>query len=289
MKNSLKLLFLLTFACNISFAQSITFNEVWVDQNVIMDGSLGVIFHASFEIRDLKGKRCEACIYIQTPDGEYVKDLNGRYHDKEGDVCFTYKFRPKYQTTIYNNMWIFFPYSEMHMNGSSTYYIAYLSIYDNHNNRIGYTRDFSIDANYGTVARNGNYNNNNSFNQTYNNVMQNATDIYNQGMNTISNIYKSAEEASKNPDLINKLGQEAQSTGVYYNNNYNNSSTTTPTRKTCPDCNGKRYRPESYTDCAVYTSYQNQAGTTCYICGYSHKHCHYPCTTCQQRGTVESY
>lgn len=76
-----------------------------------------------------------------------------------------------------------------------------------------------------------------------------------------------------------------------YNNTYNNSSSSSssPTRVTCPRCNGKRYHPESYTDCADIYSYNNQAGTTCYICGQVTKHCHYPCLTCQSRGTVEKY
>ena len=80
--------------------------------------------------------------------------------------------------------------------------------------------------------------------------------------------------------------------GYDNNNSYNNtgcSSMGTSSRKTCPDCNGKCYRPESYNDCAINTSYFNQAGNTCTICGYATKHCHYPCNTCQQRGTVESY
>lgn len=74
--------------------------------------------------------------------------------------------------------------------------------------------------------------------------------------------------------------------------NYNSSSSSStgiPSRKTCPDCYGKRYRPESYTNCAISSSYQNSAGSTCPVCGFNHKHCHYPCATCQSRGTVESY
>jgi len=81
--------------------------------------------------------------------------------------------------------------------------------------------------------------------------------------------------------------------GTYHPvDNYNNSSSSStgiPSRKTCPDCYGKRYRPESYTNCAISSSYQNSAGSTCPVCGFNHKHCHYPCATCQQRGTVESY
>lgn len=68
-----------------------------------------------------------------------------------------------------------------------------------------------------------------------------------------------------------------------------NSSSGTPTRKTCPDCHGKRFQPQSYYDCATSTSYFNYAGNVCPICNLSTKHCHYPCVTCQQRGTVESY
>lgn len=84
------------------------------------------------------------------------------------------------------------------------------------------------------------------------------------------------------------MGGNGYDNSNYYNNSSSNS-TGVPSRKTCPDCNGKRYQPYSYTDCAINTSYFNQAGNTCAICGYATKHCHYPCNTCQQRGTVESY
>ena len=69
----------------------------------------------------------------------------------------------------------------------------------------------------------------------------------------------------------------------------NNSSIGIPSRKTCPACNGKRYTPDSYTDCATSYAYHNYAGNVCPICNMSTKHCHYPCNTCQQRGTIESY
>gem|GEM_PF-2628332 len=84
------------------------------------------------------------------------------------------------------------------------------------------------------------------------------------------------------------MGGNGYDNGNSYNSS-SGSSSGSPSRKTCPDCNGKRYQPYSYTDCAINTSYHNQAGNTCYICGYSTKHCHYPCNTCQSRGTVESY
>ena len=84
------------------------------------------------------------------------------------------------------------------------------------------------------------------------------------------------------------MGGNGYGNSNYYNNS-SSSSSGIPSRKTCPDCNGKRYQPYSYTDCAINTSYFNQAGNTCAICGYATKHCHYPCNTCQQRGTVESY
>jgi TPR repeat protein len=119
----------------------------------------------------------------------------------------------------------------------------------------------------------------------------NPNDIYKQGMEMINNMYKQASNVST--ETLIKWGEAAQRQGGTYNNSntYNNSSSSSssPTRVTCPRCNGKRYHPESYTDCADIYSYNNQAGTTCYICGQVTKHCHYPCLTCQSRGTVEKY
>lgn len=119
----------------------------------------------------------------------------------------------------------------------------------------------------------------------------NPNDIYKQGMEMINNMYKQASNVST--ETLIKWGEAAQRQGGTYDNSntYNNSSSSSssPTRVTCPRCNGKRYHPESYTDCADIYSYNNQAGTTCYICGQVTKHCHYPCLTCQSRGTVEKY
>ena len=166
--------------------------------------------------------------------------------------------------------------------------ICYLNGYGTQQN-VGLCREYlTKSANQGFAQAKADLSKISSQQTAYN---TNPNDIYKQGMEMINNMYKQASNVST--ETLIKWGEAAQRQGGTYDNSntYNNSSSSSssPTRVTCPRCNGKRYHPESYTDCADIYSYNNQAGTTCYICGQVTKHCHYPCLTCQSRGTVEKY
>lgn len=62
------------------------------------------------------------------------------------------------------------------------------------------------------------------------------------------------------------------------------SSSSLSSGGTCPDCNGKGYRPQSYTHAASssFAPYHNSGGSTCPICNGVTDHYHYRCTTCKR-------
>ncbi|MBR4505706.1 MAG: hypothetical protein IKP21_02915 [Bacteroidales bacterium] len=130
MKRIIYLLALMLLASNVSLAQDITFRQVWLNEDIVVGGSMGATIHASFDASGLKHKKCKVCVYLQDDKDDYVKSRSKKYRDKYGDVCYTLKFRPKYEVTSYSDVWIYFPYNTADLKPGNTY-SAYMCIRDN--------------------------------------------------------------------------------------------------------------------------------------------------------------
>ena len=91
-----------------------TIQEVTVDHNVYENNVKGMKIHVKFNIQGCKGESCRAIAYFYYADGSPVKDTNGLYHDTAGNVSVGKDFNPGYDDTIYNDLVIFMPNSEIH-------------------------------------------------------------------------------------------------------------------------------------------------------------------------------
>lgn len=107
----------------LSYSQSVTINNKWIEHDVVEDGVKGIELHVDFLINGLKGKECKIIVYFEEPKGSGLKDLNGRYCTTGGHVCVSKKFVPTYDNSHYSDFDIFMPVDEIHMKaGSHTYY-----------------------------------------------------------------------------------------------------------------------------------------------------------------------
>ena len=105
-------------------AQSVSFKNIWLEHNVNSNGTTGMKVHVHLEIDGMKGKQCRAIAYFDHPQGTGVKDQNGSYCTTDGNVCASVDFSPSYDSSIFEDMTIFIPNSELHLYpGEKTYYV----------------------------------------------------------------------------------------------------------------------------------------------------------------------
>ncbi|MBQ8462059.1 MAG: hypothetical protein IJ543_06575 [Bacteroidales bacterium] len=97
-----------------STSKTATIKEVTVDHNVYQDGNKGMKIHVKFDIQNCKDDACRAIAYFYYANGTAIKDTNGLYKDASGNVSAGVDFKPGYDDTVYSDLIIFMPYSEIH-------------------------------------------------------------------------------------------------------------------------------------------------------------------------------
>lgn len=123
MKRFLLSLTLLLTTAGIAFAQSVTVNKIWLEHNVTQNNEKGMRIHTEVSLIGYKDTDMKATAYIEIPKGVGHKDLNNRYHTTDGNVSASTTFCPGYENTIYEDLKIFIPLSELHLKeGKHTYY-----------------------------------------------------------------------------------------------------------------------------------------------------------------------
>lgn len=101
----------------------ITFNKIWCERDVYQNGVKGIKIHVAFNINGMRGKKCKAIAYFDSPQGTGLPDINGNYCTSDGNVCTSTEFTPGYDNTRYDDLVIFLPNDEFHLlNGEHIYY-----------------------------------------------------------------------------------------------------------------------------------------------------------------------
>lgn len=95
--------------------------DIWVEHDVWEDDSDGMRIHVSFDINNLEGATCRAVAYFYFERGEPLNDFNQRYCTADGKVSSGIDFEPRYVNTTFNDLCIFLPYDELHIERSGEY------------------------------------------------------------------------------------------------------------------------------------------------------------------------
>ena len=94
-----------------------TINSVKADHNVVVNGKKGVTLHINFDIANCKGTDCKCAAWLHYADGRPVKDTNGSFCASDGHVATWVSFKPIYENTHFDDLHLFFPYDEFHIEG----------------------------------------------------------------------------------------------------------------------------------------------------------------------------
>jgi hypothetical protein len=133
MKRLLLAFVLLLGVAVVADAQSVQIQSILVEDNVTKGSESGVRLHIKVSVHGFKGRSMKAIAYLHSPKGVAVNDTNGKCRTTDGKVCFSKKFQPSYDRSVFNDLQIFMPYNEMHLQrGSHVCYCRVSILADGH-------------------------------------------------------------------------------------------------------------------------------------------------------------
>lgn len=91
------------------------FDRVWVDYNVTEEGEKGMRIHVKFEVSGMEGVDSYVMAYFQKEDGTNLTTGSSLYGSKDGRVAAKRALKPGYDTTVYKDLDMFIPYSELNL------------------------------------------------------------------------------------------------------------------------------------------------------------------------------
>ena len=94
-------------------------NKVWVEHNKFQGLSKGMKIHIDFETYNMKGKTGTCSAFFYFSDGRKLMDYNYQYRASDGQVCTWTNFTPNYDQSVFSDVVLFIPYSELHLGGSA--------------------------------------------------------------------------------------------------------------------------------------------------------------------------
>lgn len=137
-----KLLFSLTLllsTAGMAFAQSATFNKIWLEKDVTLNSKLGMKVHFAMQINGLKGVPLSAIVYFDEPQGVGIKDTDGKWCTTAGTVAIWSDFTPPYVYTTWNDYWMFVAYEDLHIKDYSKTYYCHVYIFGKQGGQYGHS------------------------------------------------------------------------------------------------------------------------------------------------------
>lgn len=90
-----------------------TLDKLWVDYNITENGKLGMRIHVKFTTMNLKDVDCYVAVYFEKKTGEKITGINTDYRSKSGQLAVYKSLKPAYIETVYDDLKLFMPYSEI--------------------------------------------------------------------------------------------------------------------------------------------------------------------------------
>jgi hypothetical protein len=91
------------------------FDRVWVTTGERKDGELGLVVHAALAVNRRLGKPTTVEAYVTFPDGEPLKDFDGRFASEGGSVAVRTTLEPMFDNALFDDVALFLPYAQLHM------------------------------------------------------------------------------------------------------------------------------------------------------------------------------
>ena len=105
--------------------------DVTVEYDVFKDGVKGMKILVDFTVQKMKGINGSCAVYFYYENGNVLKDANGKYKTSDGQTATHVDITPGYDDTIYTDLEIFMPYSELEVGTGKHELKFYCVIWEN--------------------------------------------------------------------------------------------------------------------------------------------------------------
>jgi len=111
-----------------------TFEKVWVEHDVKVDGKKGMRIHAGFVVRNSLRAECTLVAHFYHRTGAQLEgaDLQGDYSTSDGHVVTYVKFTPRFTSARYNDKSLFIPYQEFQIKSPGYYELKFIVFLERH-------------------------------------------------------------------------------------------------------------------------------------------------------------
>lgn len=107
-------------------------HNIWVEHNVYRDNEKGLVFHVDFEVENMNGKTGTCACYFYDESGKALTDLDKRCRTEDDKVSVGEDFTPTSDKCRFEDVQLFIPYSQFHLNGVGNYRLKCRIILWNH-------------------------------------------------------------------------------------------------------------------------------------------------------------
>ncbi|MCX6645326.1 MAG: hypothetical protein NTY09_03060 [bacterium] len=91
----------------------VTFNELWFEHEVNVDGQDGVMLHADFQVDNMRGEVARLAAFVHYDENDESVECqidNPDYMTSDGYLTYQTDMMPLYPYTVYSDTTLFFPY-----------------------------------------------------------------------------------------------------------------------------------------------------------------------------------
>lgn len=100
---------------NVKSNLEFTFKNISAEYNLVKDTQKGMNILLDFNINNAYNKLHTVAIYFYQADGKPLKDSNKKFYTVTGNVAATRKITPGFIKTVYTDLQVFIPYSELEL------------------------------------------------------------------------------------------------------------------------------------------------------------------------------
>lgn len=105
--------------------------DLQIEYNVTEKGLAGIRIKQDFLIYNVQNKECIMAVYFYNADNNLpLKDKNGTYTSRDGNVAGYNYFTPAYPNTQFNDLSVFIPYDELELGSGNFRLKCYVAIFD---------------------------------------------------------------------------------------------------------------------------------------------------------------
>jgi hypothetical protein len=110
-------------------APSVSIERIWLTHEDRTSGP-GIAVHAKFQTLNMRGAECEAQFnFLHGDTREPIRDSDGSFASPAGNVAATRNFVPPRRRATYEDMSIFVPYSQLHVETKNTKLLFNLAVW----------------------------------------------------------------------------------------------------------------------------------------------------------------